>query len=62
MIPLWYPLVNVYIAMENHYFIKINELNGMFNSHVKLPEGTTILNCRYMIYVPWSKDGFGMFW
>ena len=32
---------------------------AMFNSHVKLPEGTTILNCGKWIYVPWSKDGFG---
>ena len=35
-----YPLVNVYIAMENHHFSWENPLwITIFNSYVKLPEG-----------------------
>ena len=36
-----YPLVNVYIAMENHHFLmgKSTISMAIFNSYVKLPEG-----------------------
>ena len=37
---MFYPLVNVYITMENNHFSGENRLYmGMFNSYVKLPEG-----------------------
>ena len=40
-----YPLVNVYITMENHHFQWENQLSmAMFNSYVKLPEGKTMEN------------------
>ena len=36
-----YPLVNVYITMENHHFSWENSLEmAMFNSYVELPEDT----------------------
>ena len=37
-----YPLVNVYITMENHHFQWVHPLFlwAIFNSYVKLPEGT----------------------
>ena len=36
-----YPLVNVYITMENHHFLmgKLTISMAFFNSYVKLPEG-----------------------
>jgi hypothetical protein len=38
-----YPLVNVYITMENHHFYWVNPLQmGIFNSYVSLAEGTQI--------------------
>jgi len=39
-----YPLVNVYIAMENHHDSWVNQLLlwAIFNSYVKLPEGNGI--------------------
>ena len=39
-----YPLVNVYITMENHYFQWVKQLYmAMFNSYVKLPEGVSVI-------------------
>jgi hypothetical protein len=33
-------LVNVYITVENHYFLLVNQLSmAIFNSDVSLPEG-----------------------
>ena len=38
--PIQYPLVNVYITMENHHFQWVNPLQmAIFNNYVSLPEG-----------------------
>jgi hypothetical protein len=44
-----YPLVNVYIAMENHYFLWENPLlMAIFNSYVKLQEGKSRNSIWYL--------------
>ena len=50
--PAWslYPLVNVYITMENHIFLmgKLTIKMAMFNSYVSLPEG---IWCPILIHI-----------
>ena len=56
-----YPLVNVYIAMENHiFFMGKSNINCHFQSYVSLPEGIVFpcLSHNDVIKQPVWIDGF----
>ena len=60
-----YPLVNVYITMENHHFLWVNPLlMAIFNSYVKLPDGIYIYisigNNNPNWRTPWFFRGVGI--
>ena len=50
-----YPLVNVYITMENHHFQWVNPLQmAIFNSYVKLPEGSLLGDRMNSYLISWQ--------
>ena len=55
-----YPLVNVYITMENHHFQWVNSLYmAIFNSHVCLPKGSFSMTCTILEQKHDSKGFLG---
>jgi len=71
--PIQYPLVNVYITMENHHFQWVNPLQmAIFNNYVSLPEGNVgifsdslevwgAVRCPFIIPNPQNSDVFLVF-
>ena len=53
-----YPLVNVYVTMENHLYLggKSAICMAMFNSYVRLPEGTSMRSTRHGSRKTWLID------
>ena len=58
-----YPLVNVYIAMENHHFQWVNQRTkwAIFNSYVSLPEGMGY-HCDDGLFQYFTGNAIGIYW